>query len=206
MEFQKTARENKTHAKCRTPHVCLQCGQEFLGEPDRKFCSTECWHKYKAAHKEVRNLPRGARTEYICKNCGCDFSDLSCKAARVFCSMECKADWQSRNLREENNPNYKADKDTPKNWKSDIRWVEWREAVFARDTYTCQACGATGVYLEPHHIRPKAIYPYPDLVYDIGNGSSVCRTCHRKLHAIVPVNQFTPANVIVPIAILENAL
>ena len=53
----------------------------------------------------------------------------------------------------------------------------WRRAVFERDAYTCQDCGATGSYLNAHHL--KEIAQYPDLRFDIDNGQTLCLDCHK---------------------------
>ena len=71
---------------------------------------------------------------------------------------------------------------TPKNHK--IRWsLEmrlWRAAVFERDVYTCKKCGAKGVYLNAHHIKPFA--KFPKLRFDVDNGITLCKLCHMKEH------------------------
>lgn len=57
---------------------------------------------------------------------------------------------------------------------------EWRKAVFARDDFTCQECGARGVKLRAHHIRPWC--GFPQLRFDPENGVTLCVDCHRARH------------------------
>jgi len=59
----------------------------------------------------------------------------------------------------------------------------WRTAVFERDGYVCQHCGAKSVKgdrvrLQADHIKPFAFYP--DLRFDIDNGRTLCEPCHKK--------------------------
>lgn len=56
----------------------------------------------------------------------------------------------------------------------------WRTAVFQRDNYTCQLCGAHGVKLNAHHRFPYATYPH--LRYDVDNGVTLCVPCHKNVH------------------------
>lgn len=59
-----------------------------------------------------------------------------------------------------------------------LDWRSWRAMVFERDLYTCQECGASGVYIEPHHIIP--IRSNMDKLFDTKNGITLCRPCHLK--------------------------
>ncbi len=62
--------------------------------------------------------------------------------------------------------------------RGSVDWRKWRESIFARDKYTCQECGKSGVYIEPHHIVP--IKKDFSKMFDIANGITLCRPCHIK--------------------------
>jgi hypothetical protein len=62
-------------------------------------------------------------------------------------------------------------------------YMTWRTAVFERDNYTCQECGAHSgnghaVVLEAHHIHRFA--EYSDERFDVDNGKTLCKKCHDK--------------------------
>jgi hypothetical protein len=57
----------------------------------------------------------------------------------------------------------------------------WRKAVFARDGYRCRDCGDDrGSNLRAHHEKPVA--DYPELAYDVDNGTTLCHPCHELRH------------------------
>jgi len=56
-------------------------------------------------------------------------------------------------------------------------YKQWRMNVFLRDNFSCQCCGARGVYLEVHHI--KSWSKYPELRYELNNGVALCKDCHK---------------------------
>jgi hypothetical protein len=56
----------------------------------------------------------------------------------------------------------------------------WREAVFARDNFTCQKCKIKGNYLTPHHIQNFS--QFIELRFAIDNGITFCINCHKEFH------------------------
>ena len=88
------------------------------------------------------------------------------------------------NLRGENHWNWKGGTSPQaKIFKAKIEYRLWREAVFARDNWTCQRCEIRGKKeLHPHHIQNFA--QYPELRTSIENGITLCIDCHRGFHRI----------------------
>jgi 5-methylcytosine-specific restriction endonuclease McrA len=63
--------------------------------------------------------------------------------------------------------------------RGSLEYRLWREAVFARDKYTCIWCGDNrGGNLEADHIKPFSLYP--ELRFAIDNGRTLCKNCHKK--------------------------
>ena len=56
----------------------------------------------------------------------------------------------------------------------------FRESVLARDSYKCQECNSTSS-LHVHHVIPVRVAHH--LIFDTGNGITLCRRCHMKEEA-----------------------
>jgi 5-methylcytosine-specific restriction endonuclease McrA len=67
--------------------------------------------------------------------------------------------------------------------RGSLEYKLWREAVFARDNWTCVVCGTRSapgvtVYLNADHIKPFS--EFPELRFDVDNGRSLCDACHKE--------------------------
>lgn len=54
---------------------------------------------------------------------------------------------------------------------------QWRRTILNRDGHCCTICKST-YRLEIDHIKPWSLYP--DLRYDLNNGRTLCRKCHKQ--------------------------
>lgn len=67
--------------------------------------------------------------------------------------------------------------------RNNIETRLWREAVFARDNWTCQKCkNKKGGNFQSHHI--KNFSQYLGLRFAIDNGITFCKNCHQLFHKI----------------------
>jgi hypothetical protein len=82
----------------------------------------------------------------------------------------------------EKNPNWKGGisnftRTERRNLMGSLKYKKWREAVLKRDNYTCQLCGINEC-LEVDHIKTWS--KYPEHRFDISNGMTLCKICHKK--------------------------
>ena len=71
---------------------------------------------------------------------------------------------------------------------------DWSKKVLKRDNHTCQACKKIGGDLHAHHVIEfsEIISKYKiksvedalrvDLMWDVNNGTTLCKKCHRKTY------------------------
>lgn len=101
--------------------------------------------------------------------------------AGKYCSRKCYNTWQrSEGNRGENSPAWidggKHESESNRLRKTE-EWENWRTSVYERDDYICFICQRRGGKLHPHHIKKKSLYP--ELVFDINNGITLCEDCHH---------------------------
>lgn len=184
----------------RMPVPCAYCGEMFLASPlerakgKHQFCSRRC-KDASITFKEMRT----------CKHCGTMFMSRTDNGLGKYCSKDCKRKGSRTRVTVECQYCAKSFYATPytlnKGWgkycsqkcaglgrrdknkqhlRTSASYVDWRTAVFRRDDYTCQSCGARGVKIHAHHIQ--AWNDSPELRFDIGNGVTLCRYCHADQH------------------------
>lgn len=145
---------------------CLVCGKNGVRK-DRKFCSQACAGVYsrgkisqfKGKHHSPESIEKMKKT----------------KLGRI--------PWNK------GVPNYKGRGENCHLWKggitkkgqairSSLEYKNWRNSVFERDDYTCKWCSIRGGDLEAHHVKP--FNKYPELIFDINNGITLCKKCHME--------------------------
>lgn len=135
---------------------CEQCGSEVRTPRSHylrgngRYCSIEC---------------RSTSGAYISK-----------MSQAVSSAAVAKGKWKGTN-----NPNWRGGvaKERSRAMAS-RRYKEWRKAVYDRDGYVCVQCGVSGDgrNLNADHIKPWSLYPAHR--YELDNGRTLCRDCHKK--------------------------
>lgn len=159
-------------AKPWVPLTCKHCAKVFDVQPwaakgRKKFCSKACFF----AGRELKGLFTKGHPDLVPPE------------------KRRHSDETRKKLSEFQRQNYRYGPEHP-NWRGGLRserktamaqypYRDWRNAVFARDNWTCQLCSIRGGYLEADHIKPWCAFP--DLRYEVSNGRAVCRPCHVKL-------------------------
>lgn len=161
--------------KKRTEHryaICRVCKQSFTYEACRKwdahYCSKACWSS--RSNESIK-----------CAHCGIQvYSSVS--DHRRYCSRSCYALHKQQTQKGSRSHFWKGGK-TKQNQviRSSAQYKNWRSAVFTRDRFTCQKCGAQKVYMHAHHIKPFSTHIA--LRFDVNNGITLCTACHKKEHS-----------------------
>lgn len=77
-----------------------------------------------------------------------------------------------------------------------FEYRQWISDIFHRDDFTCQGCFTRGGYIHAHHIKyfsvifnENNIKSIQDALecrkfWDINNGITLCKSCHKKIHRV----------------------
>ncbi|MFW6174061.1 MAG: HNH endonuclease [Elusimicrobiota bacterium] len=166
---------------------CPNCHKKFKTKKayiQVKFCSSECRAEYKRQHPEEYNLFREGHKGYnskpwlgkkLSKKHKDNISQSLKKSEKFKLSMKKVGEQQSG----KNHWNWKGGISRKNHRRETAEYKEWRSKVYARDYWTCQKCGKK-LNLVAHHINP--FRDYPELRFDVSNGLTLCRLCHKKVH------------------------
>jgi 5-methylcytosine-specific restriction endonuclease McrA len=154
---------------------CLTCGKIVHVMPWRQkkykkhFCCAEHAHEYRRNNTLV----------ITCGYCEKPFKTTPSAVRlrnRKNCSKKCHFALKTRAARERHASGVVTQHQIDRALRYCKEAIEWRNAVFERDDYTCQRCGERGGYLEAHHDLPFAYFP--EQRFELLNGMTLCRPCH----------------------------
>jgi hypothetical protein len=175
--------------------VCPICKIVFTPRQDLHMGkkATYCCKKCADIAKIGVHFRELKRVEKECCFCGKKISVIPYYSDKnKTCSRECFSKLKSKPMSMETRIKQSNAKLGSKsyNWKGDdatrierkrlmshMDYRIWRLSVFNRDNFTCQECGKTNTYLQAHHIKPWSLYP--NSRYDINNGITLCKECHK---------------------------
>lgn len=168
--FGKGKPKNRKKNKCK---VCKKIYEHWAGR-ESKYCSRECWSK---RNPEILNQ---------CLYCGKDFWDYKSNDKK-YCCKKCYSFHQRELQKGSNSVFWKGGKTKlSKLARTRTVYLEWRNKVFERDSYTCQKCKIKSgcghrVFLHAHHIKEFSLHT--ELRYEISNGITLCKNCHYQEHS-----------------------
>ena len=158
----------------KTCPVCNQPFSVFKSAIGQVYCSFGCASIGRSTHHWK---------DFRCLQCGATFQSKDrphSNNSNHYCSLSCRNKAYRQNTGPKS-PSWKGGRVAEKlRDRGRLEYREWRRSVFQRDDYTCQECGIRGTKLHAHHIKPYA--EFPDLRFDVGNGVTLCLSCHGVVH------------------------
>lgn len=191
---------SKTCENCGT---IIKRGRDHKAFERAKFCSKECyWESLKGNKLNYKEELHKEEKVFCACGCGTLIPKRDKKFrlrkyvnghAQIGRKKEFSAEWiekltkaniiKGKLHRGENHWNWKGGI-TPENHKlrQTKEYKKWRLAVYARDYYTCQDCDThcTSKTIVAHHL--KSFNDYIELRFEVDNGITLCRKCHKKRH------------------------
>lgn len=161
---------------------CLQCNKEVNIRPYReqsfKYCSFNCKYvgqkSYKPWNKDLKGIHLSPHSEFK-KGMVSLF-----KGTKGLLKANSGSFQKGHSLNKGEKSYLWKGGITPINklLRRSTAFKEWRESVFKRDNWTCQACEVRGGELHPDHIKQWALFP--ELRFELSNGRTLCKDCHMK--------------------------
>ena|SRR3990167_3910344 len=164
----------------------------------RKYCSKKCGRAKQVSPSGKNHWKYDGKVyKKVCSLCKKDFMKSKTRAMvlwkkQKFCSARCVATYASSfSPKGELHGQWRGGRSKLAEKIRKMReYIEWRNAVYHRDKYTCKDCGTSGTYLNANHEKPFAYlleeYNIKTLkdarnckeLWDITNGKTLCVPCH----------------------------
>lgn len=151
---------------------CIFCEEVIIAKsasynkPTRKFCSYSCRTAYsnKTTPKTVNQIKSSRRvaTLYMAHRIRTNKE----RASRSESMKGAKSHFWKGGLTNAN-----------RLLRNNAQTKRWKRDVLVRDDFTCKLCGQRGGTLEVDHIKRWA--DFPELRWDLDNGRTLCKPCHR---------------------------
>jgi hypothetical protein len=170
-------------------------GRDHKAFERAKFCSKDCYWKNQKGKKSNSFKPELHTDEKVQCACGCGalIPKLDKKyRIRLYANGHAQRGRKRPDMiepfskirlvsKKEKHWNWKGGK-TPINHllRNSVEYNNWRKAVYRRDKWTCQMCGEKQKHPIAHHLKP--FNDYMELRFEINNGITLCRSCHKKIH------------------------
>jgi len=169
---------------------CPVCHKQFKIRPStvnrRVCCSRKCYGKHKKLFPEKYNLfQRGHKgydsSPWLGKKLSNTHKENMSKSRKDNPKVIAAMKKVGKEHRGKNHWNWKGGiTDEMKQLRNTEEYQVWRSKVYVRDRWTCQKCGRKLKDLVAHH--KKSFKDYPKLRFNVSNGKTLCRSCHKKVH------------------------
>lgn len=154
---------------------CSYCNTELIRKPSRiknsenQFCDSLCQGKFITKRVIIK-----------CEYCGEAIERTPSTVSNInFCDKNCLHGYYENCLSQEKI-------DIHNRIRASKEYIDWRNATYKRDNYTCKMCGkrsekGMAVVINAHHIRKFS--EYPELRFIIENGITLCDSCHKRTYS-----------------------
>lgn len=180
--------------------ICPVCNKIFYVRPcelDRKYCTRNCMNKAPSplkGRKSGRAYWTGKIRPNISKSQeGHHLSiETEFKDGHILCGgFKVGHGYIGGGMKKgeycgEKNPNWKGGRVKFDSLETKLL-IEWSNNVKERDGKICQFCGSIE-NLQAHHIL--SVPKYPEKIFDIDNGITLCYNCHRKNSRLINGMEF----------------
>jgi hypothetical protein len=168
----------RPYTKTGKTNKCLLCKKEFYVEMNRiengwgKFCCVKCKTEFNKGKpiEWFKGIKYKANSGSFKKG----FEPWNKNKKGYSTSKKGKPQYHLRGEKNKLWNGYSKERDS---WHSRIEYKLWRKSVFERDNYTCWICEKRGTNINAHHL--KSWVKYPKLRFNINNGMTLCRWCHK---------------------------